>query len=140
MLVLVDLKMRNFLYRPATLVTPNHHEALRMAGLDKDSDAGLPGGQVDSLSSSATQLITRGDRGMMLEGRRPRIRRNSGARGYDVTGAGDTVIATATAPRRSINAEAAALVNQLPVLWSCHGKRNRDGCSYARVGKLRRTT
>jgi len=40
--VLIDPKMRNFnAYRPATLVTPNHHEALRVAGLEEDSDVTL---------------------------------------------------------------------------------------------------
>jgi D-beta-D-heptose 7-phosphate kinase/D-beta-D-heptose 1-phosphate adenosyltransferase len=40
--VLIDPKLRNFpFYRPATLITPNHHEALRMAGLEDDSDTGL---------------------------------------------------------------------------------------------------
>ena len=37
--VLIDPKLRNFdAYRPATLITPNHFEALRMAGLEEDSD------------------------------------------------------------------------------------------------------
>ena len=40
--VLIDPKIRNFAsYRPATLVTPNHHEALRMTNLEEDSDSGL---------------------------------------------------------------------------------------------------
>ena len=48
--VLIDPKLRNFdAYRPATLITPNHHEALRMAGLEEDSDEGLKdGGARDS--------------------------------------------------------------------------------------------
>lgn len=40
--VLIDPKMRNFnFYHPATLITPNHHEALRMTSLEEDSDRGL---------------------------------------------------------------------------------------------------
>src|SRR6185295_12796143 len=40
--VLIDPKLRNFdSYRPATLITPNHHEALRMANVEEDSDEGL---------------------------------------------------------------------------------------------------
>ena len=40
--VLVDPKVRNFdSYRPATLVTPNHHEALRLTNTEEDSDLSL---------------------------------------------------------------------------------------------------
>jgi len=67
--VLIDPKMRNFdSYRPATLLTPNHHEALRVTNLEEDSD--------ETLSSAARSirkrlacdavLITRGEHGMML--------------------------------------------------------------------------
>src|SRR5688500_2572467 len=39
--VLIDPKLRNFnSYRPATLITPNHHEALRMSGTEDHSDDG----------------------------------------------------------------------------------------------------
>ncbi len=100
--VLIDPKMRNFdSYRPATLVTPNHHEALRLANLEEDSDADL---QTAALMIRArlicdAVLITRGDRGMMLlEGERDPVRVETAAREvYDVTGAGDTVIATLAA-------------------------------------------
>src|SRR6266581_2083106 len=73
--VLIDPKVRNFnAYRPATLVTPNHYEALRMSNLEEDSE--------DELLSAARSirasldcdgvLITRGDRGIMLvEGNGP---------------------------------------------------------------------
>jgi D-beta-D-heptose 7-phosphate kinase/D-beta-D-heptose 1-phosphate adenosyltransferase len=37
--VLIDPKLRNFdWYRPATLVTPNHHEAFRVSGVDDSSE------------------------------------------------------------------------------------------------------
>ncbi|PYS68724.1 MAG: D-glycero-beta-D-manno-heptose-7-phosphate kinase, partial [Acidobacteria bacterium] len=40
--VLIDPKLRNFdSYSPATLVTPNHHEALRISNTEDDSDEGL---------------------------------------------------------------------------------------------------
>ncbi|HLR04568.1 MAG TPA: D-glycero-beta-D-manno-heptose-7-phosphate kinase [Pyrinomonadaceae bacterium] len=117
--VLIDPKMRNFdSYRPATLVTPNHHEALRLANLEEDSDADL---QTAALMIRArlicdAVLITRGDRGMMLlEGERDPVRVETAAREvYDVTGAGDTVIATlaaALAAGASMT-EAAVLANQ----------------------------
>ena len=97
--VLIDPKMRNFdSYRPATLLTPNHHEALRVTNLEEDSD--------ETLSSAARSirrrlacdavLITRGERGMMLlEGENDPVFVKTAAREvFDVTGAGDTVIAT----------------------------------------------
>ena len=100
--VLIDPKIRNFnAYRPATLVTPNHYEALRMSNLEEDSE--------DELLSAARSirasldcdgvLITRGDRGIMLvEGNGPAVFVQTAAREvYDVTGAGDTVIATLAA-------------------------------------------
>jgi len=116
--VLIDPKMRNFdAYRPATLVTPNHHEALRVAGLEEDSEATLrQAAQVirERLGCDAV-LITRGDRGMMLiEGDRDPVYVETSAREvYDVTGAGDTVIAalaSALAAGASMT-EAAVLAN-----------------------------
>src|SRR6266446_4348640 len=83
------------------VVTPHHHEALRLANLEEDSDADL---QTAALMIRArlicdAVLITRGDRGMMLlEGERDPVRVETTAREvYDVTGAGDTVIATLAA-------------------------------------------
>src|ERR1700752_439072 len=97
--VLVDPKLRNFNhYRPATLVTPNHLEALRMSDTEDHSDDGsLHAAKVirEKLGCNAV-LITRGDRGMMLlEGNDRAVYVETAAREvYDVTGAGDTVIAT----------------------------------------------
>ena len=96
--VLIDPKLRNFNgYRPATLVTPNHLEALRMSGTEDHSDDGsYHAAKVirEKLGCDAV-LITRGDRGMMLlEGDGPPVYVETAAREvYDVTGAGDTVIA-----------------------------------------------
>jgi D-beta-D-heptose 7-phosphate kinase/D-beta-D-heptose 1-phosphate adenosyltransferase len=100
--VLIDPKIRNFdSYRPATLVTPNHHEALRMAGIEDDSDEGLQlaGHKIRERLACDSVLITRGARGMILfEGNGDPIHVNTAAREvYDVTGAGDTVIATLAA-------------------------------------------
>jgi rfaE bifunctional protein kinase chain/domain len=96
--VLVDPKLRNFnSYRPATLVTPNHHEALRMSNSEDHSDDGLHRAATmirERLGCDAV-LITRGDQGMMLlEGNGEPVYVKTAAREvYDVTGAGDTVIA-----------------------------------------------
>jgi D-beta-D-heptose 7-phosphate kinase/D-beta-D-heptose 1-phosphate adenosyltransferase len=96
--VLIDPKLRNFNhYRPATLVTPNHHEALRFTNTEQNSDEGLHQAAKlirERLHCDAV-LITRGDRGMMLvEGDSEPVFVETAAREvYDVTGAGDTVIA-----------------------------------------------
>lgn len=100
--VLIDPKIRNLAsYRPATLVTPNHHEALRMTNLEEDSDDGLHRAARllrEKLDCDAV-LITRGDRGMLLLERdgNPVFVKTAAREVYDVTGAGDTVIATLAA-------------------------------------------
>ena len=116
--VLIDPKIRNLSsYRPATLVTPNHHEALRMTNTEEDSDGGLHrAAQLlrERLTCDAV-LITRGDRGMLLlEGDGKPVYVETAAREvYDVTGAGDTVIATLAAALASGSSilEAANLAN-----------------------------
>lgn len=100
--VLIDPKLRNFdSYRPATLVTPNHHEALRLTNIEDDTDEGLTRAAqaISARLNCDAVLITRGDRGMMLlEGKRaPTFVETAAQEVYDVTGAGDTVIATLAA-------------------------------------------
>jgi len=86
-------------YRGATLVTPNHHEAeaithLRIRG---DADAPACAARVREVTGCQNVLITRGEHGMWLH-------TPTGDSGFpaearevaDVTGAGDTVIATLT--------------------------------------------
>jgi D-glycero-beta-D-manno-heptose-7-phosphate kinase len=116
--VLVDPKIRNFdSYRPATLVTPNHHEALRLTDSEDDSDAGIvrAGRALRQRLGCESVLITRGERGMMLlEGDAGPLYVETRAREvYDVTGAGDTVIATLalTLAAGASLAEAADLAN-----------------------------
>jgi D-beta-D-heptose 7-phosphate kinase/D-beta-D-heptose 1-phosphate adenosyltransferase len=117
--VLIDPKARNFdYYRPATLVTPNHHEAFRLTGVDDDSDGALQtaASRIRELLSCDAVLITRGDRGMVLfEGNKSPVKVNTAAREvFDVTGAGDTVIATLAASLAAggTMTEAALLANQ----------------------------
>ena len=100
--VLVDPKIRNFdAYRPATLVTPNHHEALRLTNTDDHTDEGLKRAAqlIRARLGCESVLITRGERGMMLlESQHEPVYVATAAREvYDVTGAGDTVIATLAA-------------------------------------------
>ena len=116
--VLIDPKLRNFnFYKPATLVTPNHHEALRMSDTEDHSDDGShhAANMIRQKLGCNAVLITRGDRGMMLLEREGEpVYVNTAAREvYDVTGAGDTVIA-ALAGALAVGAsmiEAAALAN-----------------------------
>ncbi|HEU5235772.1 MAG TPA: D-glycero-beta-D-manno-heptose-7-phosphate kinase [Pyrinomonadaceae bacterium] len=116
--VLVDPKLRNFdAYRPATLVTPNHHEALRVSNLEEDNDETLhqAARTIRKRLKCDAVLITRGEFGMMLvEGDSSPVYVETAAREvFDVTGAGDTVIATlaATLAAGASITEAAVLAN-----------------------------
>ena len=117
--VLVDPKLRNFgLYRPATLITPNHHEALRMTNTEDDSNEGLyeAAKLIQERLGCDSVLITCGDRGMLLlkEDGQPAFVKTAAREVYDVTGAGDTVIATLAAGlgAGASMIEAATLANQ----------------------------
>ncbi|HSE33163.1 MAG TPA: D-glycero-beta-D-manno-heptose-7-phosphate kinase [Pyrinomonadaceae bacterium] len=100
--VLIDPKLRNFKsYRPATLITPNHFEALRMSNAEEDSDDGLhlAAQRIRADLNCDAVLITRGARGMMLleSDSNPVYVKTAAREVYDVTGAGDTVIAALAA-------------------------------------------
>jgi D-beta-D-heptose 7-phosphate kinase/D-beta-D-heptose 1-phosphate adenosyltransferase len=117
--VLIDPKIRNFpFYRPATLITPNHHEALRLTNTDDHTDEGLKVAAhlIRERLACESVLVTRGERGMMLleKEHEPVYVETAAREVYDVTGAGDTVIATlsgALAAGASM-LEAAILANQ----------------------------
>jgi D-beta-D-heptose 7-phosphate kinase/D-beta-D-heptose 1-phosphate adenosyltransferase len=116
--VLIDPKLRNFgSYTPATLVTPNHIEALRVTDTEDDTDEGVARAArlIRERLRCRSVLITRGERGMMLleEGGEPTYVPTAAREVYDVTGAGDTVIATLAASLASgaTLTEAAMLAN-----------------------------
>jgi rfaE bifunctional protein kinase chain/domain len=97
----VDPTVRNVaFYKDVTLITPNNYEAQQMSGIQIDDDQSLRRAGVHLLEELCCQivLITQGDRGMTLFERDgqttyiPTIAR----RVFDVSGAGDTVIATFT--------------------------------------------
>jgi D-beta-D-heptose 7-phosphate kinase/D-beta-D-heptose 1-phosphate adenosyltransferase len=96
--VLVDPKIPHIeYYAGTTLVTPNHHEAEVATNrrIRSDDDARAAGRQFRTRAQCANVLMTRGDQGMWLlsdesEGHLPSAAREVA----DVTGAGDTVIAT----------------------------------------------
>jgi rfaE bifunctional protein kinase chain/domain len=97
--VLVDPKVPHFaLYRGATLVTPNQLEAEEATGVrigDERAAADAGRAILRALRCRAT-LVTRGEHGMCLVAQgRPPLHVPAAAREvFDVTGAGDTVIAT----------------------------------------------
>ncbi|HEV7889811.1 MAG TPA: D-glycero-beta-D-manno-heptose-7-phosphate kinase [Pyrinomonadaceae bacterium] len=116
--VLIDPKIRNFdSYRPATLVTPNHHEALKVTNTEDDTDEGMARAArlIRERLGCRSVLITRGERGMMLleEDGEPVYVPTAAREVFDVTGAGDTVIATlaASIAAGATLAEAAMLAN-----------------------------
>jgi D-beta-D-heptose 7-phosphate kinase/D-beta-D-heptose 1-phosphate adenosyltransferase len=99
--VLVDPKVRDFgFYRGVTVATPNQLEAEQAAGLPARTEADLEraGARLLKVMGCRALLVTRGERGMSLfEAGRPATHIPAAAREvFDVTGAGDTVIATFT--------------------------------------------
>jgi D-beta-D-heptose 7-phosphate kinase/D-beta-D-heptose 1-phosphate adenosyltransferase len=115
--VLVDPKGRDFeKYRGATLLTPNQGEFETVAGhCASDAELVTRGWQmVEDLELTAL-LVTRSEKGIMLleAGNEPLFLSTQAREVYDVTGAGDTVIATlagALASGQSL-ATASALAN-----------------------------
>ncbi|HEY3346258.1 MAG TPA: D-glycero-beta-D-manno-heptose-7-phosphate kinase [Nitrospirota bacterium] len=99
--VSVDPKVGHFdYYKGVTVVTPNNLEASQGAGIDITDDATLlSAGKklIDRFKSDAV-LITRGEHGMSLfeRGKDPVHIPTVAKEVYDVTGAGDTVIAVFT--------------------------------------------
>ena len=117
--VLVDPKLRHFaLYRRVSVVTPNQGEAERATGLSLHDADGLAaaGRRILSMLECGAVLITRGEHGMSLfeRDRRPVHIPTAAREVFDVTGAGDSVIATmALALAAGARpAEAAVLANQ----------------------------
>ena len=115
--VLVDPKGRNFrAYRGATVLTPNQAEFEAVAGAWADEADFL--GKAESLRTELdlrVLLVTRGRRGMTLicEGEAPVTLPAEAREVFDVTGAGDTVIALMAASLGAglTNVEAATLAN-----------------------------
>ncbi len=100
--ILVDPKGKDYLkYTGATLLTPNQKEAVQATNLDEHKkDSVEKSGKIllESLSLEAL-LITRGEKGMTLFQKNKEVAhlKALARKVYDVTGAGDTVIATLAA-------------------------------------------
>jgi rfaE bifunctional protein kinase chain/domain len=116
--VLVDPKLRHFRrYRGATVVTPNLLEAEQATGLSlrEEGDVAEAGRAIQRMLDCRAVLITRGEHGLSLfeRGRAQVVVPTAAREVFDVTGAGDSVIATmalALAARATLP-EAAALAN-----------------------------
>lgn len=116
--VLVDPKVAHFgFYRRVSLVTPNQLEAEQATGvrIRGEADVRLAGERILRRLRCDAALITRGEQGMSLfePGRKPLHIPTAAREVFDVTGAGDTVIATMGLARcaRASLAVAARLAN-----------------------------
>ncbi|MGD8537395.1 MAG: D-glycero-beta-D-manno-heptose-7-phosphate kinase [Candidatus Aminicenantes bacterium] len=99
--VFVDPKVDNFFsFSPVTLINPNHTEAAQIVHHTCDTDAQVEkaGAKILSRIDSKYMILKRGERGLTVfeKGKKdihiPTIAKEV----FDVTGAGDTVIATAS--------------------------------------------
>jgi len=96
--LLIDPKRANFAhYRGASLLTPNRDEASQAAGVEIRDRASLAraGAALLERWQAEAVLITRGEEGMSLFARGAAARHfpTAARQVYDVTGAGDTVVA-----------------------------------------------
>jgi rfaE bifunctional protein kinase chain/domain len=113
--IAVDPKEVHFMnYREVSVITPNHHEAGFISGKKITSEAVLAdvGWNLMDLLSLESLLITRGEKGMALfeKNRALTLIPARAKTVYDVTGAGDTVIATlAVARTAGANMQEAAI-------------------------------
>lgn len=98
--VFVDPKIENFrLYSPVTFISPNHIEAEKIVHhpCRTDGDVEKAGQEILANLSSLYLIIKRGEQGMSIfeQGKKPVHIPTNAREVFDVTGAGDTVIATA---------------------------------------------
>lgn len=99
--IAVDPKEDHFsYYKGVSVVTPNHHEAGGAVGFSLDSDKALleAGNRLLKKLKAHVVLITLGEKGMMVfeRGKKPRKIPTVAQEVFDVSGAGDTVIAVYT--------------------------------------------
>lgn len=119
LLCVVDPKKENFAaYRNLSLVTPNREEASQASGVDIRDEATLreAGRRLIEMWQAKAVLITRGSEGMSLfrPGREVRHFPAEQQEIFDVTGAGDTVVAAvALALASGASYEEAAVVANL---------------------------
>lgn len=102
-IIVIDPKPQHIgYYKGVTVMTPNMKEAQEMS--DVDFEASYESGSIDNIGMhllekiGAPVLITRGEQGMSLYEKNGKIThiQTKAKEVYDVTGAGDTVVATLT--------------------------------------------
>ncbi len=98
-MILVDPKGKNYLrYKGASLITPNRREAAEACNLNEDMPdlVSIAGNQLLNELDLEMALITQGEDGMTLfqKDKEPLHLGTAAKEIYDVTGAGDTVIAS----------------------------------------------
>jgi len=98
---IVDPKPAHFrAYRPIAAITPNSGEASQMSGIRirDDADAERAAGSILETLGCRAVLLTRGEKGMLVceKGASPRSIPATAREVFDVTGAGDTVVAVFT--------------------------------------------
>lgn len=99
--VFADPKIENFfLFSPVTLITPNHHEAEKIVHHPclSDSEVEKAGERILSRILTRFLILKRGERGITVfeKGKMAFHIPTTAREVYDVTGAGDTVIAVAS--------------------------------------------
>lgn len=96
--LIVDPKPKNVnCYKGCSIVTPNHHEASEMTQIEEKTEDDLVKiGETLMANLDCDVLITRGEKGMTLFQKDGSIKSipTKAKEVYDVTGAGDTVVAT----------------------------------------------
>ncbi|QQX92773.1 D-glycero-beta-D-manno-heptose-7-phosphate kinase (plasmid) [Gluconobacter sphaericus] len=99
--IIVDPKRKNFsAYRGASLITPNRSEMAQATGHPLTSDVEVEkAAQIASEQFGGDVLVTRSEEGMTLWQRNGNVRHEAARKSevYDVSGAGDTVLATVAA-------------------------------------------
>ncbi|MBV68488.1 MAG: D-glycero-beta-D-manno-heptose 1-phosphate adenylyltransferase [Pelagibacterales bacterium] len=116
--IIIDPKNKNFdIYKNSTLITPNQLEASRISQMNIDSNAKTEkcGNMIMKKYNIKNVLVTRGDKGLSLITKKasyhsPTISKEV----YDVSGAGDTVLAliAASFPNKIEETKALTLANK----------------------------
>ena len=132
--VIVDPKGGDFsVYRGATILTPNVGELRAATGLPCDSDEDAErAASAASAATGAQILLTRSEKGMLLVGKdaAPFHLPTEAREVFDVSGAGDTVVATL----------AVCLASNMPVERAMRFANSAAGLVVAKVGTATVTT
>ncbi len=116
-IISVDPKIEHFFYyKNVSLITPNHFEASKAMNvkLETQEEVYETGKRIMKRLNLKSLFITQSSEGMSIfeKGKKPKHIPTSARKVYDVTGAGDTVISTATAALASgLSVEKSAILS-----------------------------